>query len=249
TKNALAFNYAPQERGTQNLYERANKNATKYRGNKYPSGKDIIEQSEEYYNCQVLACPELKNFSSMINDTRFDYYSLYANPPPPDNATCLPGMGMFIYYDKPENYSRAFNACQEINGSLAGVVSESQTNALSKLLKLKYNTTHQDMAFVDLREKEHNETTNQYTYHTSEGFPLECFAFRAWSPGFPRKFKHAACVTITKENSWKVVPCTKKKPFICEIFPTGPDRRISSTRKCSIKRPNNPSDKQNSERF
>jgi hypothetical protein len=41
----------------------------------------IIEESEEYYNCQVLGCPEYRNFSTIVNDTRFDYYSLYARPP------------------------------------------------------------------------------------------------------------------------------------------------------------------------
>uniref|UniRef100_A0A1B0CYY2 Uncharacterized protein n=1 Tax=Phlebotomus papatasi TaxID=29031 RepID=A0A1B0CYY2_PHLPP len=106
--------------------------------NKLPSGKDIIEQSEEYYNCQVLQCPEIRNFSSMVNDTRFEYYSLFANPPPPDNATCVPGLGMFIYFDKPENFSRAFNICREVNGSLAHILTEVRTNSLSKLIRIFY---------------------------------------------------------------------------------------------------------------
>ena len=35
----------------------------------------------DLYNCEALACPETANFSTMVNDTRFDYYSLYTNPP------------------------------------------------------------------------------------------------------------------------------------------------------------------------
>jgi hypothetical protein len=31
-----------------------------------------------YFSCEILDCPEFSNFSSLINDTRFDYYSLYA---------------------------------------------------------------------------------------------------------------------------------------------------------------------------
>lgn len=79
--HALAFNYAPADRGTVNKYEKGNETSKGYVQNKLPSGKDIIEQSEEYYNCQVLQCPEIRNFSSMVNDTRFEYYSLFANPP------------------------------------------------------------------------------------------------------------------------------------------------------------------------
>lgn len=41
--------------------------------------KDPHEQ-EELFNCEILDCPEFKNFSSMVNDTRYDYYSLYSRP-------------------------------------------------------------------------------------------------------------------------------------------------------------------------
>lgn len=33
---------------------------------------------QTFFNCEVLDCPEFSNFSSLINDTRFDYYSMYA---------------------------------------------------------------------------------------------------------------------------------------------------------------------------
>lgn len=40
---------------------------------------DLKEQSEPYFNCEVFSCPEVGNMSSMINDTRYDYYTLYGN--------------------------------------------------------------------------------------------------------------------------------------------------------------------------
>lgn len=39
--------------------------------------KDVEETIEPYFNCEVLSCPEVGNMSTMINDTRFDYYTLY----------------------------------------------------------------------------------------------------------------------------------------------------------------------------
>lgn len=36
---------------------------------------------DDFFNCEVLACPEFDTFHHMINDTRYDYYSMYANPP------------------------------------------------------------------------------------------------------------------------------------------------------------------------
>lgn len=35
----------------------------------------------EILNCEALVCPETVNFSTIINDTRYDYFSLYVNPP------------------------------------------------------------------------------------------------------------------------------------------------------------------------
>lgn len=83
-RGALAFNYAPEGRVKRNRFESLNQtlngtfmiNSTKHR-----KQKKIHTISEEYYNCQALACPEYGNFSTMLNDTRFDYYSLYTKPP------------------------------------------------------------------------------------------------------------------------------------------------------------------------
>jgi hypothetical protein len=61
--HGLAFNFGDQERGKRNRFD----------GNR-------TEETETFFNCQVLDCPEVLNFTTLVNDTRFDYYSLYANP-------------------------------------------------------------------------------------------------------------------------------------------------------------------------
>lgn len=63
-QRGLAFNYSPVERRKENLYQ--NKTTV-----------DLVE----LYSCEALKCPEHSNFSSMVNDTRYDYYSLYTHPP------------------------------------------------------------------------------------------------------------------------------------------------------------------------
>jgi hypothetical protein len=58
----LAFNYSPRGRREKNLFV-VDKNGT-----------------DDLSNCEVMACPEYRNYSNIVNDTRFDYYSLYAYP-------------------------------------------------------------------------------------------------------------------------------------------------------------------------
>lgn len=67
----MAINFSPQDRRKRNRFE-----------NKTRSWRDESPDAEEvFFSCQVLNCPEFRNFSSMVNDTRYDYYSLYAFPP------------------------------------------------------------------------------------------------------------------------------------------------------------------------
>lgn len=67
----MAFNFSPAKRRKRNRFE-----------NRTRSWKDEqIDVEEAFFSCQVLNCPEYRNFSTMINDTRYDYYSLYAFPP------------------------------------------------------------------------------------------------------------------------------------------------------------------------
>lgn len=70
----LAFNFKPNDRRDKNLYDII-KNKSEVVLN-----KNINDASQESYNCQVLECPEYGNFSGMLNDTRYDYYSLYTKP-------------------------------------------------------------------------------------------------------------------------------------------------------------------------
>lgn len=65
----LAFNFSPRDRYKKNLFDIIKLNETE------------AKVEEEFYNCEVLDCPEYKNLSSVVNDTRFDYYSLYTRPP------------------------------------------------------------------------------------------------------------------------------------------------------------------------
>lgn len=69
-KRGMAFNYSPKGRRAKNRFE-----------NKTLAWSDVPEEKEDFYNCEVINCPESTNFTSLINDTRFDYYSLYAFPP------------------------------------------------------------------------------------------------------------------------------------------------------------------------
>jgi hypothetical protein len=64
---ALAFNFSPRERRIEaNLYAVNVTNTTKTRS--------------DFYSCEALVCPEYQNFSTVVNDTRFDYYSMYTHP-------------------------------------------------------------------------------------------------------------------------------------------------------------------------
>lgn len=64
---ALAFNFSPKHRRLVNHYEVKTNETEK-------------TQQNDFYSCEALACPEYRNFSTLVNDTRFDYYSLYAYP-------------------------------------------------------------------------------------------------------------------------------------------------------------------------
>lgn len=63
----LAFNYSPKSRRSNNFYE-----------NETTNNNPLFQ--EDFNSCEVLECPEKINLSSIVNDTRFDYYSLYAYP-------------------------------------------------------------------------------------------------------------------------------------------------------------------------
>jgi hypothetical protein len=66
----LAFNYSAGNRSSENLFDPP-KNESEVTDSKF---------QHEFHNCEVLACPEYRNYSSVVNDTRYDYYTLYAYP-------------------------------------------------------------------------------------------------------------------------------------------------------------------------
>lgn len=70
----MAINYSPPKRRKRNRFENKTRSWRDEQNN-----KDVEE--EVFFSCQVLQCPEFRNFSTMLNDTRYDYYSLYAFPP------------------------------------------------------------------------------------------------------------------------------------------------------------------------
>lgn len=79
-RKGLAINYAWETR-TANLFT---VNVEVENGTNFPrktNRKDIADQPEEFFNCLVFDCPETVNMTAMVNDSRFDYYSLYTNPP------------------------------------------------------------------------------------------------------------------------------------------------------------------------
>lgn len=86
---ALAFNFGhgkkPRKKSDQNdllnLFDLKRKKEEKARNQTKESkeAKELNEPVEPYFNCEVLSCPEVGNMSTMINDTRYDYYTLYGN--------------------------------------------------------------------------------------------------------------------------------------------------------------------------
>lgn len=234
----LAFNFSPVERRMENFY-------------KNKSSIDLLE----FYSCEVLKCPEYSNFSSMVNDTRYDYYSLYTHPPrefegnfinekwefnrftipASGDATCVPSVGMFVLIKARSNYSVARSVCASLNSNLAHIASELRNYELSKMLKVSTNNSIKERtAYVGL-----NETSNN-NFLTSDNEPLRCFNFRAWAPGHPADIRRPGCVAITPESSWKVFNCKRKLMSICELLTSGPNPFINNIyEKCSIRKPNN----------
>lgn len=80
-QGALAFNYGhgkkphkkPSADELVNLFDLVKaKNETKVYVKK-------PVDSEPYMNCEALGCPESGNMTTMVNDTRYDYYTMYGN--------------------------------------------------------------------------------------------------------------------------------------------------------------------------
>ncbi|XP_049548389.1 uncharacterized protein LOC125959606 [Anopheles darlingi] len=243
-KQAMAFNYAPAGRTGVNRYE-LNKNQSRpapWVPPKAGSGSSTtIAPFDDFYNCQVLDCPEHRNLSSIVNDTRFDYYSMFARMLPPAAATCIPSIGVFLFEETRYNYSRAYNSCvTQHGGSLAHVASDRRTFEMARILTNLPKANDNSSFNVPLFYVGLNESIRD-RFFTSAGERLDCFTFRAWAPGHPAKNRTSpGCVTLSEEGSWKVFNCNRNLPHVCELHTSGPALHEPKLhRRCSVKRPNN----------
>ncbi|XP_055919183.1 uncharacterized protein LOC129951179 [Eupeodes corollae] len=217
---ALALNYSPLRGMKSNLFEQNEKNNSNFSFRRRDERRHFFDQPEEFFNCHALQCPESSAFTTMTNDSRFDYYSLYGNPPGPNNFICVPEVGIFSLNFSKENYETAYTFCKNTtNGTLAHVASEKRTIALSKILQdSNFKNGSSKLAYVGLN----------FTYKhpngmfkTNENEELSCFLYRAWAPGHPKingSFANSSCVAVTKEITWMTVDCDQKLPYICEIY-------------------------------
>ncbi|XP_046961238.1 uncharacterized protein LOC124530914 [Vanessa cardui] len=190
-KRALAINFSPQE---------------------YLDSGEILE-----YSCEVLKCAEAIGGLSLSNDTRYDYYSIYAKPLPTAMSTCVPATGMFLLLPKKLNQTQAQARCQNISAVLADVTSEQRTEVLAQVLA----TASVDSAYVGM------ERDIDGIFYKTNGDALECITYRAWAPGHPKRKSNVTCVLLTRNRMWKTTACEDKYPALCELIPDGPYKRGS----------------------
>ncbi|XP_050361869.1 uncharacterized protein LOC126781091 [Nymphalis io] len=190
-KRGLAFNFSPQE---------------------YFNSSEPLE-----YSCEVLKCAEVVGGLSLSNDTRYDYYSIYAKPLPNVISTCVPATGMFLLLPNVLNYTQAQAQCRNISAVLADVTSEQRTELLAQVLA----TASVDSAYIGMKRD-----TDRIFYNTN-GDALDCITYRAWAPGHPKRKSNITCVLLTRNRMWKTTACQDKYPALCELIPGGPYKRGS----------------------
>ncbi|EDW02240.1 uncharacterized protein LOC6559637 [Drosophila grimshawi] len=219
-QRGLALNYAPgdQER-------RRNRFAQHSRREKDARRRlSVFEQPGEFFNCHILQCPQNTSFAGMVNDSRFDYYSLYGRPTALHNISCVPQVGLFVFYTQPSSYLNATLTCtnaSEFSGSLAHVASEERTYALSHWL-LEYNRQSKPGIFLAYIGLLYNSSTSLQAldFRNGQQESLLCFLYRAWHVGHPRLGgiqANASCVALTPSGTWQTLGCEHPLPFICEI--------------------------------
>ncbi|CAH2105051.1 unnamed protein product [Euphydryas editha] len=185
-KRALALNFSPQE---------------------------AFNTSEPIeYTCEVLKCAESMGGLSLTNDTRYDYYSIYAKPIPNVNSTCVPATGMFYLLPKKLNYTQAQAQCRNISAVLADVTSEQRTDVLAQVLA----SASVHSAYVGMKRD------NSSTIYKNNGAALECITYRAWAPGHPKRNSNISCVALTRNRMWKTSACEENYQALCELIPGGP---------------------------
>ncbi|XP_012283231.1 uncharacterized protein LOC105701235 isoform X2 [Orussus abietinus] len=195
SKKALAFNFS------NNISSHGN------------SSQHHKREGLDNENCILFECPELNNFTTITNDTRFKYYSMYRGDLMISigQVQCIPKVGIFLLSMNKKNYTKARESCQKLNGSLAHVVSEERTEGLAKLISESLTF------FVGLSNRDKERIwTNEFNE------PLDCFNYRAWGPREPTHSR--GCVGLVQPEDlsmvyWKVLPCDLSTSYICEIFP------------------------------
>ncbi|XP_041979427.1 uncharacterized protein LOC121733274 [Aricia agestis] len=184
-----------------------------------PPGLNLTERLE--YTCELLKCAESDGGLSLVNDTNFDYYSIYGKPLPSINSTCVSGTGMFHLSATRMNFTQAQQACRNRSSVLADVVSEQRTDSLAQLLA----ASQVESAYCGLWRD------NSSGYYSANGDRLACSTYRAWAPGHPRR--RLPCVVLTRHRTWKSTSCIITYPVLCELIPGGPyrPRSIFASRK------------------
>ncbi|XP_033215589.1 lithostathine-1 [Belonocnema kinseyi] len=195
SKKGLAFNF-----GRENFTESSS-----------------IEDDLYNSNCIVLDCPEIHNFTALQNATGMKYYSSYPywlwnnNNLTNGSISCVPRVGLFMFFEDRLNFTDARLSCQNLNGTLAHVISEERTEGLAKFIG--NSPTYVGLSSQGEKRNWKNEIDE----------PLECFDYRAWDRGEPTNSR--GCVVLFRKNLraipiWRVLPCKLSFPYICEIPPT-----------------------------
>ncbi|EDW49222.1 uncharacterized protein LOC6618842 [Drosophila sechellia] len=225
----LALNYAPGgPKRRLNSFDQKSFGKQGDKEQRIRSRLSVFEQPGQFFNCHVLKCPQNNTFSSMVNDSRFDYYSLYGRPTVVRNYSCIPEVGLFVVYTQPSAYLNASLTCSnssEFTGSLAHIASEHRTNLLAQWL-VEFNIKSQSqaegnvyLAYVGLV---YNSSTSlsPLDFRNAQRESLQCFLYRAWDGGHPRvggELGNASCVALTPQGTWQTLNCDRELPFICEI--------------------------------
>ncbi|XP_050327291.1 uncharacterized protein LOC126757428 isoform X2 [Bactrocera neohumeralis] len=183
--------------------------------------QSVWQQPQHHFNCHILACPENNTMRSLVNDSRYDYYSLYGESI----------VGLFQLQVRSASFVNATRYCRnatDIGGvaMLAHVASALRTNAFAALLRNYNEAARQQrerqhtLAYVGLHFNR-SYSSEAIEYRNIEQEPLHCFQYAAWAPGHPRTgemLANVSCVAVSSENTWLTVDCERELPSICEIY-------------------------------
>ncbi|KAH8269477.1 hypothetical protein KR018_003886, partial [Drosophila ironensis] len=237
----LALNYAPGgPKRSENLFKTKISLNNTEREKHRRSRLTVFQQPGEFFNCHVLQCPQNTSFAGMVNDSRFDYYSLYGRPTVVQNYNCVPEVGLFVMFTQPSSYLNASLTCTnatEFVGSLAHIASEFRSRFLAQWL-LEFNRKlgklppepNVFLAYVGLAYNR-SAALNPLDFRNAQGESLDCFLYRAWEVGHPRlspELANASCVALTVQGTWQTLNCDRELPFICEIHAAKSGKSLES---------------------